>query len=113
MNPNSRRAIWLGVVFLTVWAIVFGILGYKIFGVATFGPNFYGAIVGASVGGVVSLLAIIISFVIEGQRRAKDLNFSRFIFLRRQAEELKNFYIAFIQTMNLSGPNTSILERRS
>ncbi len=98
--------IGLGIVVFAIFAVFKGLWGFNTYGSQSFGPNFTSAMVGGALGGAISLIVVLISFVLQQDSRSRALQPARYLFLREDGEELKEFYTAFIDALRIGGQNS-------
>jgi hypothetical protein len=101
--------ITIGIIVLTLVGIINAVLGFGIFGYTTFGPNFYSAVVGFSIGGALSLLVVLISFKLQQSSKEEALQVARYVFLRKDGERFKDAYVNFLETLRIAAAPASVL----
>jgi hypothetical protein len=85
-----------GIIILLLTGIIFTIVNFLIFGNATFGPNIGAEGAGIAFSTALTLITILIGLKIENTRRDKALNATRFLFLRKKAEQFKNVFANYV-----------------
>ena len=110
---NMRISIWIGVLAFVGLSIWFATQAFSEYGDEVFGPSFYGALLGVSLGAALALIVVLINFEIQRKMRSTAMNLARFVFLREQGENLKEAYIRYVDTLRLGGKNTGTLAGQS
>lgn len=105
--------IGIGIVVFAIFAIVNTLCGFHAYGSQNFGPNFTSAMVGAGLGAAVSLVVVLIAFLLQQGSRSSALEPARYLFLCEDGEDLKESYIAFIDTLRIGGQNSVNLSGKS
>jgi hypothetical protein len=95
--------IGVGIAVLVLLTAYFSYKGFSEFP-TVFGPNFKSALVGGCMGAAMSLAVVLIGFILQRDNRLRALEPARFLFLRQEAQELKESYIIFINTLRIGGP---------
>jgi hypothetical protein len=110
---SSFCIIGFGIVVFALLAVLNTLCGFRNFGFQSFGPNFTSAMVGGGLGGAISLVVVLVSFLLQLESRSRALEPARYLFLREDGEELKESYIAFIDTLRISGNHSTNLSSKS
>jgi len=102
----------IAIAILFLLAVKYTSYGFKAYS-DSFGPNFYSALVGGCIGASISLIVVLVGFIMQRDIRSRALESLRYLFLRKEAEELKESYIAFVDTLRIGGQDSIILAGKS
>lgn len=105
---NSVWVIWLGVIVFVGVAVYFAVQGYQQYGAENFGPNFKSDLFGSALGASLALITVLVGFKLEQQNRSRVLNAARYLFLRKEGENLNESYIRFVSTLRFTASTVSL-----